>query len=1184
MVHVECITANRCLSIHPGAGPKWLFSAPRIRECLICKLFVIADETNIFSVRVAAVGRLRSVFEQQQSIDALCHEPPHVFVPMLLQILSALAEAGPDAGIADHFIDIIILAVFACDERVGHYNFTEFLLVSIVDSFSATHVTNVKTILFCLLARCLHSAPLREAGNISAFRLSCKYAISGRFQLVVDKSIELLSETDEAWEQLDLICAVANVMCALLSMELISDSRTILSFGGKVSLVLRDVAENPSKRQNILHLVREILLRGDRDGNVFHTVNGDGALVHVLKCALTSGEDESIIIAKEVISILCKMSPKIGKILIEENLPEFCVESLRRLHRSQCSDSRRCKITVTVMKTLNTVVTSNPCANQQVGCRYMFDVVLNIASTCVLHEAENVAITVLQHLVGQVRTSELSELKTAKALLEFIHGVGMRYIHSKEKGDIQEVVELLLKFLERANLNFPCIALLTDIIYLFVEGLGFTSIVTCSILRMLGQLDGLTGKDEHINEVRIRIVELLFTRAGSFVANHLVEAFSDCNIARTLVDILEVIQLGLSINALFVGHNSKARQNIVESCWYYISPIDFITIGRFLNEKNDAHRKMVIKKYISQLMNLEDNELKNIPVSLCDFDTMLRCTNTPFSSNLSMRILQQSISTGNSRLNEWVDTAVDGLQERICNVQVFEEDEIQCLYLLFRICSVFDQRVPSVDIPAALLLQAVRSVHFNISVEPALLAFLTTPESDIDVRWVVLEKLTELKQSASDEDAYLFVRNAEKYLQEQLASLVDVLVSREVSEGLMELILSVFRNAPRNSTSDAIALIDIDIVVDALRMFKSATSGKWNSSVWSDYVSVPWKEHQISGILLLITDMLNDFDDRLITISLECLVGISTEVVMENSTIVLGIIRYLVRVLETTGCIGSPKWPFEIAPQICNLLRGLSVGERSMMSDNELFIIGACACLLVFLLQADVRVLQFLEPISNEEWANLVSVLAPESSISHSWICAAINCTVLLDDVNSRSTQTHESRVLLGALVASAFSGNLMLKDAALSCLTTVSLRCTLPGIRRVMHLERSLCRNIATKIVRQENCLLGSEVVYFGSCIGSPRFDAVMAITSEQFLNELKEVVAELQPTFTIEKNNYGVQESDIKFLSMRVKQLVVKSQGMEKMVSRNRCRQKRVNYGYRAVVISWGGSTAVMNTSEAH
>ena len=1133
----------------------------------MCNLCVIADETNIFSMRVAAVGRLRSMFEQYQSIQVICHEPPHILVPILLRVLCSIAEAGPDVDILDPFIDTVTLATFSCDERIEHYNFTEMLLLSIVDSINSNNETNVCTSMLCLLARCLYAAPLREGSNMSAFRLSCKYAISGKVHLLVDKSAHLLTESDDSWEPLDLIRSVSHIMCALMSMDLISNSR-ILSFGETLSSMLKDVAEYHSKRKHILELVRAMLLQKDTVDNVFYKVNSDGALIYVFKCALTSDDSSSIPALKEIVSILCENRPKIVNILIEENLPEFCVESLRRLHTSQCSDSQRCKLTLMVMQTLSIILISKLCKEEKPGSRYMLESVLNIASSCVLPESENVAVTVLRRLVDQIRSAELSELKTAKLLLDFIYGVALRYILSKEKKDIKEAVELLLKFVEKANLNFECVTLLIDVTYRLVEGLGFDRIVIRSLLGLLGQLDRLNGKEENFNEIRTKALELLFTKTGVFVTNTLPNAFSNCNIARSLVDALEVILVALSTDVLFASRDREVRQNVLESCWHFIGPVDFIAIGRYLDKKDDEHRRLVVKKYILRLMDLNENEMKKIPLSLSDFESMLLSTDTSFSSNLAVQILNRTLSTGNLRHSEWTDVAIDALQERIQSVMVFSEDDINCLYLLFRTCSVFNQRKFTLDISATLLLEVVRNPHFDISVEPTLFMFLTTMESDIEVRSFVLEKLAELKGNAADQASHLFIRNAEKYMQDQLPSLIDVLMNRKVSEELMELIISVFQNTPRNIAASAVELIDVEIIVDALRLFKNQTS--------PEVVGIPWKIYQITGILLLITDILDDYDDRLTSISWQCLVGMSTEVLLRQSSIVLSIIRYLIRILETSSGNTDFKWPFEIAPELCNLLKSFSHRERCEMTSNEHFVLGACACLLVFLMCKDARVGRLLETLSSEEWTNLVCVVAADPSLCHSWTCAAINCTILLGDViSSSSTQPwKETRVLRGALVASALSGNLMLKDAALSCLINMS-QCYPPNANsRVMHLEKSLQRNVAIKIIRQDKCLLGSELVYLGSRFWNQTFESVMA-TSEQRLDEkLKEAVAVLRPTSTIDKNCYGAQERDIRYLDMRINGK--HRRGSNTTFSQNECRQIRVNYGYRAIVVSWAGTSS--------
>ncbi len=472
--------------------------------------------------------------------------------------------------------------------------------------------------------------------------------------------------------------------------------------------------------------------------------------------------------------------------------------------------------------------------------------------------------------------------------------------------------------------------------------------------------------------------------------------------------------------------------------------------------------------------------------------------------------------------------------------------------------SVFKDIGVKLNIPTSVWLAIVKSNFFCPDLEPNLFFHVISKVQNVEVKVRAWEKYAERDENGADE-GHLLDSNLLQFLSSSVPamdSLCEMVVSHDLSEELVHVILAFFRNHSRESYSPIPALRQYGAVHALREAFRCNAIRTYSSDTNTEAVGnevLKNETYQLAGLLSLISENIGDWDQeemqQLTLLICDSLRKMKMTAQVTDTTLLLGIIRFFIRLFENTGdeslklsrSYVVKSW---VVGKLTKILRIQARDYLSEKHDSSHFVTASSACLLFLIMDQFIECGNVVEalklysglPSSPVEWASLVCTLSAPTEGDHSETCSATNCSALLSaflQVAEPSFQQAigKCRLLRSALVSSAISPNILLSNAALNCLVHIVAKAESKDFRfQQLPMEQALVEYLTAKLLRKNSGMLRAEAAYVGICIERNLIDI-----SDSKITEALEA---LRPSDRVSENPYGLRKRDIIQLMVTVEQ----------------------------------------------
>lgn len=1106
------------------------------------------------------------------------------------------------------------------------FMFCELLITAAVNGATTGHVMESSTVaMVLLLSRCFEEALHREDIQQGAFQLCCRYSFAGKEKVIFLTVSELIS--CESWHELDITKAAIEITCALLTINLRFDDAFLLQFAMRLSEVFREFAnrENKESRHNLLELAflladtfapdsEEIAAHGSvrnsaRMEKIFVNLNDHGEFVQFLKNGLLTADLNIMLSSARIINVCCDASSSIAEVYAREDIAEYLFEVLRQSHIRGCTNSKNCSIAESALRCIDAIRKRSPNSLES-RWEYGLDNILNVTQTCVKVDVELIGVRIIKDAIRFVPSNILSAASVSKKVLDFVLSSTIRYRHQMEvctkrleyssviytqredapqpstdlQNPIRHSLDFLNSFLTVVKLNFECISKLVDICEIVaLVGEDYECMLTL-ILSLLDQLSQLRLDDEQqcaIEKLRTKVLYIVFNKIGVMVANKVREASEDLEnntrLARDAIDYLEIFQSSLNSSFLFKSQDSAGWNSVFIWCWQAIDPGAILVLGSNMNanENNEANeqRKNIIRDYICLLLNgteevIRKTDIETIPTNLVDFENSLLSNNETASSKTSMLLIQKSLDMQKVKVHKWVDVAIQGLASNAHNNLTPLDDEenfVRCICMYFRLLQDVKESKPQLKLSTAKWLILLRSVFFNVRANIHVFFHLAANSDCVNVRYLLWEKFAAQKKGNSN-----VIDTCAAHIHEFLSSeksalegLYEVAITQKVSQELLNIVLSCFRNIECDDFDPVVAMRKFEMkdkLVQSLKTYSFATRIGAKQKINTKEQHNPIiEEHQVAGLLIMAADSLKDWsDDELFCLCESCCDFLRRmhKSAQENEPIILPVIlRFLIRVFEkheygSHSALRALTVRYPVYTSIGKILKMRA--ERSQRQDNHngWYVAANAACLMMLMIDflsassdnSELAKLYEQLPKSCVEWANLVCTLPSMPKNTLGSTCSAINCTTLFRALLESSFKQNwldeeGSQILRISLITSSVSQNVMLRHTALLAFVALEEGKKIKQMKSSkLHIERSLFLSILTKLHNSDSSMLYAEAVYVNARIeeNSDLIEKVFSCDTD----------FTIEPTYDPENNPFGIRIPDIDYLKRNITQYIPTAQ----------------------------------------
>lgn len=1150
------VCENRCLSLHPQRRSTWLFSGS-LRECFACNLSIVLGDSYIHSVRLAASHRIKVMLQNPKSIEVLSNNSSsslHSIVSEVLEAVKVLSGNNPE--IVLRFVQDIVAAAFGFDLQGigdGRFRFCEAFMAASVSAVGRGSLMDTSTtVTMILLSSIVSTAVESDEIDTGQFYLSFKTAISGKEKTLLFVVADLLI-SGSSWHDFDVTNASVAIICALLSVYVPVEGDFVGEFAAKLAHGFQS-AEGYHQQGNLMELTSVLL--GTSAGKVnssdsklpvemsfptkehiFANLNADNALTDILKICLLCDVQRTVESAIKVIEISCEGSPRMVVALVDGGITEYLFEGMRS-HGTDCFGSLSCGNLQLYLKALDTMSTHSPHSLSS-KWEYGFEIVLTAVSNCTNAKTEELGISVLYAAIDCMETTCISSAPLAKIILEFAGRIGgqasrssmsmptMSQSEPEFESKLRKTSLFLVEYSTVANFNVECISLLLEVVELYAGLLLDNELINKLakvFLKQLSHLEESVEPSKCNDNIRSRVMNLVFcTLAEKAMKLAALAGSSDHDqekLARETVDVLDILQLGLSSSFIFPAKGYILKSRVLSWCWHNVNPVSVLVLGDHLNEQkgdvSKANRSQVIKDYMYQLAQAEKYDVQKaqvpeIPSSSAELATALKLDGAAMPSSIAYFFLNMCMEHLLIQDEAFAALMLQSLSDKITETkfessETVEKDFFETVCVFFRLFSSFPNLEVDLKIPADVWPRVVRSKFFSPDDEPDLFIYAIDKAENPVVKLIAWKKYAVRNRDRKDGGLALDerLRHLLQSSDRAVDGLYELVISVELSEEMLTSILSLLRAHSRKNYSAVPVLRRYEAVPALREAFRANSVANYKSN---RSPRVGRKAHQLTGLLAVVSDYVSDWNGKelqqLTMMVCDAIRAAKIAPKETNAALLLGAARFLIRVFEDPSeeSLSPPRAHVSKSPSvIAKFAKILALQSSHFMHEDDTqgqLLAASSACLLVLIFdhftensdQANASKLAEELPKRTVEWASLVTTLSERVHGDHAYTCRATNCCVLLSSMLEIANQSFRNSMehcmlLRSALVSSSVSQNIILSNVALNTLVHIISKADLLNARfMTLKSEQDFADFLLSKLVRKNSQLLRAEAAFLGIC-----------------------------------------------------------------------------------------------------